>query len=580
MPSPVTARKAAVYHAVVIGLSILAMILPAAVSAQEQKPKVLAIEVEGNHSISAEEILGAVETKVGDEVSEDKIKGDLKRIYELGYFFKAPTARTVPYKDGVKLIYEVTENPKVTGIEFSGNRVISSGQLQVLMTVKPGEVLNVKKLNGDLERVLKYYYNEGYSARISDVTVSSAGVVGIQVKELTVGQIKVEGNTKTKPWVILRESSLKPGDIFNINKVRDDQRHIFNLGIFETVDAKLDLDREKDAYDVTYVVKERRTGTANLGVAWNSAQGFIGYIDVSEDNFLGKNQRVSIRWDFGAGTSSYELGFFEPWLDAHRTSFGLNLYNKKNQVERMFDPDYHDWGGSEDPPEKVKYTEQRKGGNVQFGRPLGKDTRLYLTFRLDDTSFSPITSGLTAVKGGGETRSITVTGINDTRDNFMNPTSGSRKRLSIELAGGMLGGDYTFGKYELEGSVYHMVRPNQVLALHMAAGFSSGELPSHEQYKLGGAETIRGYKYGRFYGDKMFYANGEYRFRIVDKLQGVIFVDSGTAWENSSDTMHLADLKTGVGAGVRIDTPIGLIRIDYGTSREGGQAYLSIGQMF
>ena len=558
---------------------IVALGIPCMAAGATDEPTIVAIDVEGNQNIPKEKILEVTQVKVGDKISEQKIKEDLQRINEMGCFFKPPTARTVAHRDGVKLIFEVIENPKVSGIAFTGNKVMTEEQLRSLMTVKPGEVLNVKQLNGDLERILKYYYNAGYSTRVTDVSISSSGLITIQIKELTVGDIKVDGNKKTKPKVILRESMLKPGDVLNINKVREDQRRIFNLGIFESVDVKLDLNSDKDAYTITYVVKERRTGTANLGVAWNSSQGFIGYIDVSEDNFLGNAQHINVRWDFGAGTTNYELGFYEPWLDAKRTSFGLNLYSRRNQVERKYDADYHilDPGVAE--PDKVKYTEYRKGGNVQLGRPIAKDTRLYLTLRIDDTSFSPITEGLKEVAGGGEIRSVTLSGVNDTRDNFLNPSSGSRKRVSVELAGGMLGGDYTFNKYELEGSVYHQVRKNQILALRVSSGFSSGELPTQEQYRIGGAETVRGYKYGRFYGDKMIYANGEYRFRIVDKLQGVLFVDAGNAWASDSP-ISMQDFQTGYGVGVRIDTPIGLIRIDYGTSKEGGQAYLSIGQMF
>ena len=161
----------------------------------------------------------------------------------------------------------------------------------------------------------------------------------------------------------------------------------------------------------------------------------------------------------------------------------------------------------------------------------------------------------------------------------MNPKSGSYKRVSAEMAGGILGGDYTFGKYQAEGSLYHEVLRNQVLALHLATGLSAGTLPPHEQYRIGGAESLRGYDYGEFYGDKMVLANAEYRFQIIKGLQGVVFADTGAAWLKD-DPVNLADFSTGAGVGVRIDTPIGMLRIDYGVGKKGGQAYFSFGQMF
>ncbi|HHV63265.1 MAG TPA: BamA/TamA family outer membrane protein [Firmicutes bacterium] len=547
--------------------------------AETQGSKIVAIEVQGNSNIPSETILEAVKVKVGDTLSEEKVKADMKAISDLGYFYNV-SARTVPHTGGVRLVYEVVENPKLKSITFKGNKMVSTDKLDLLMSVKINDVLNVKKLNGDLERILKYYYNQGYSARISDVSVTPEGEVTISIVEATIGAIKVEGNQKTKTKVITREISVKPGDIFDVNKIREDMRRIYNLGIFENVDVKLDLNKETDSYSVNYIVKERRTGSANLGVAWSSTEGFLGYIDVGDENFLGNHQKVNLRWEFGANKNMYEIGFYEPWLDAKRTSLGFNLYNRRTDIERSWDGEVYTYSVAGDPPEKVKYTEIRRGGDITIGRPLNLDTRLYLTLRIDDTDLRPITEGLGWVNpASGETRSVTVAAVNDTRDNIMNPSSGSRKKLSVELAGGLLGGDYTFGKYQVDGSTYFKTRPDQVLALHLAAGFSSGELPLTEQYKVGGSESIRGYKYGRFYGDKMLYANAEYRFRITKGLQGVLFVDAGNAWVND-EAMDLNSLYTGLGVGVRIDTPIGLLRIDYGTGREGGQTYFSFGQTF
>lgn len=553
---------------------------PAAIGAETQGNKIVAVEVQGNSNIPSETILDAVRVKAGDTLSEEKVKADMKAISDLGYFYNV-SAKTVPQAGGVRLVYEVVENPKLKSITFKGNKMVSTEKLDLLMSVKINDVLNVKKLNGDLERILKYYYNQGYSARISDVSVTPEGAVTVSIVEATVGAIKVEGNQKTKARVITREISVKPGDTFDVNKIREDMRRIYNLGIFENVDVKLDLNKETDSYTVNYVVKERRTGSANLGVAWSSTEGFLGYIDVGDENFLGNHQKVNLRWEFGANKNMYEIGFFEPWLDANRTSLGFNLYNRRADIERSWDSEVYTYSPDPgNPPEKVKYTEIRRGGDVTVGRPLNLDTRLYLTLRIDDTDLQPITEGLGWVNpASGETRSITVAAVNDTRDNVMNPSAGSRKKLSVELAGGLLGGDYTFGKYQVDGSTYFKTWPNQVLALHLAAGFSSGELPLTEQYKVGGSESIRGYKYGRFYGDKMVYANAEYRFRITKGLQGVLFADAGNAWAND-EAMDLNSLYTGLGAGVRIDTPIGLLRIDYGTGREGGQTYFSFGQTF
>ncbi|NLG78551.1 MAG: BamA/TamA family outer membrane protein [Firmicutes bacterium] len=568
---------------VVLGVSLVSAGAFAQVPSGE---KVVAVEIDGLKTVPKETVMEVVKVKVGDTLTEEAVRADMEAINDLGLFFNV-SARFHPHLGGIRLVYEVVENPRVKSIAFQGNEAVGTDKLELLVSIKPGEILNVKKLNGDLERILKYYYNEGYSARIKDVNISEQGDVTIVLEELRVSDIRVEGNKKTKEYVIRRQITVKPGELLNVNKLREDQRRLGNLGIFESVDIKLDLDEAKKGYIVTYVVKEAKTGSAALGAGWSSAEGFIGYIELAEDNFLGRQQRVNINWQFGGGRNSYELGFYDPWLDSRRTSFGLNLYNRTSRVERNWDEERYDWIGTGDHPEKVKYSEQRRGGSVSVGRPLNLDTRVSLSLRIDATKLTPLPeegqseAGWTWLEGNpsGETRSVTLSLVNDTRDYYMNPKSGSLKRVSAEMAGGILGGDYTFGKYQAEGSVYREVFRNQVLALHLAAGLSTGTLPPHEQYRIGGAESLRGYDYGEFYGDKMILANAEYRFQIIKGLQGVVFADTGAAWLKD-DPMSLADFSTGAGVGVRIDTPIGMLRIDYGVGKEGGQAYFSFGQMF
>jgi len=570
--------------AVVMGLGLLSACAFAQVPTGE---KVVAVEIDGLKTIPQETVMEVVKVKVGDTLTEDAVRADMQAISDLGLFFNV-SARFHPDLGGIRLVYEVVENPKVKSIAFKGNEAVSTDKLDLLMSIKPGEILNVKKLNGDLERILKYYYNEGYSARISDVNVSEQGDVTIVLEELRISDVRVEGNTKTKEYVIRRQITVKPGELLNVNKLRDDQRRLVNLGIFESVDIKLDPDEAKTGYIVTYVVKEAKTGSAAFGAGWSSAEGFIGYIEVAEDNFLGRQQRVNINWQFGGGQNSYELGFYDPWLDNQRTSLGLSLYSRTSRVDRNWDSESYQLIGESDTPDKVRYSEQRKGGSVSVGRPLNANTRASLSLRIDAAKLvplpaegeeQPVWAWAPGKDPSGETRSLTLSVVNDTRDYYMNPTSGSLKQVSVEMAGGILGGDYTFGKYQAAGSVYREVFRNQVLALHVATGLSTGTLPPQEQYRIGGAESLRGYDYGEFYGDKMVLANAEYRFQIIKGLQGVVFVDTGGTWLKG-ESMDLADLSTGAGAGVRIDTPIGMLRIDYGVGKRGGQVYFSFGQMF
>ncbi len=567
-------------------LAFAGLLAPCALAQVPTGEKVISVEVEGLQSVSEETVIEAVQVKPGDLLTEEAVRSDLEAISETGLFFDV-AARFYSQVGGIRLVYEVVENPKITSINFKGNEAVSRDKLDLLMSVRPGEILNLKKLNGDLERILKYYYNEGYSAKIKDVNITEQGDVTIELVELRVADVRIEGHKKTKDYVVRRYITVKPGELLDVNKLREDQRKLVNLGIFESIDIKLDVADDDDAYIVTYVLKEARTGSAGIGAGYSSAEKFIGYIEVTESNFLGRLQTVNVNWQFGKGRSSYTLGFYDPWIDAKQTSFGINLYNRTQTVTRKWDDEKFQWKEGT-PPTEIRYNELRRGGNISIGRPLKQDLRLSLSLRIDGTSLIPMPqegkteAGWAWIPGqnpSGDTRSLTLSLTGDTRDHYMNPTKGLYWRASAETAGGLLGGSYTFSKFQGECSGYREVRPDQVLAIRLSGGLSTGELPLHEQYRLGGAETLRGYDYGEYYGDNMLLANAEYRFRIFKGVQGVVFVDTGTTWLKEQQ-INAAGLSTGAGLGVRVETPIGMLRVDYGFGKQGGQAYLSFGQMF
>ncbi|MEN3185155.1 MAG: BamA/TamA family outer membrane protein, partial [Atribacterota bacterium] len=181
--------------------------------------------------------------------------------------------------------------------------------------------------------------------------------------------------------------------------------------------------------------------------------------------------------------------------------------------------------------------------------------------------------------GGGKSNSITPTIIYDTRDDIFNPHSGWWCSLQAEFAGRFLGGDYNYSKYVLDVRNYIDTGENATLALRFVGGIADVELPRFEQFSVGGVNTLRGYDLYEFQGEKMLVFNLEYRFDIAKNTQLVVFGDAGYAWP-LGETIRFADLKTGYGIGLRFDTPIGPIRLDYGIGEEGGQTYVSIGQTF
>ena len=178
------------------------------------------------------------------------------------------------------------------------------------------------------------------------------------------------------------------------------------------------------------------------------------------------------------------------------------------------------------------------------------------------------------------TSSITFKVDRDTSNHPFNPTGGAIDIFSFESAGGILGGDNGFQKLSADLRRYYPgFKDEHAWALRMKTGFGFGEIPLSEQYYLGGSNTLRGYE-NNISGNDMLLLNAEYRFPVVDKITGVIFVDSGNAWD-TRQKMTLEDLNSSAGLGARMNTSLGQLRLDYGWNETGdGKFHFSIGNTF
>lgn len=536
-------------------------------AAEGINPPVRKIEVLGNKMIATDQIMAVItRTKLGLPVAEEAVKNDLQAIAELGYFYDV-RANFREFQDGVKVIFEVAENPKVKEIVISGNSALPSERLRELIPVQDGEILNINVLNKGLQDMLESTFKEfGVPARISDVRIDDSGSIQIKMAETRVNQVIIEGNEKTKDYVIRRELRLKPGQALNIIELHKDLRNILNLGFFDDVSREFKETNDPDVVDLVIKVKERRTGTAGIGAGYSSKDGLLGYIEVTEDNFLGKGQRTNFKWEFGKTKNLYRVGFYEPYI-SEKTSGGFNIYNERTKE------------GSDE----SAYNKTETGIDATLGRKLGEDLRGYFKLRIYDTSLDYEDEAITDEQE--KTRSMTFSLVKDTRDFFLRPSSGSRREIAVEVAPDWLGSTAPFNRYLVDYSKYFKIGSGgQVLALHGRSGYlhstgETGNLLDSELFKVGGPDTVRGYNYSTFKGETLLVLNAEYRFRITDNLDGVLFYDLGNAWAQP-DTLKFSDMHQGYGLGVRIDTPVGVMRIDYGIGEEGGKTYFSLGQTF
>ena len=542
------------------------------------------VDVAGTVNIKPEDVLAATRLKPGDLWTPDKVRQDLRLIYEMGTFSDV-TADFTAIPEGVKVVYNVKENPLLKGIVLQGNQKVAKEKLLPLVTVKTGTVLNSKTVATNLRAIEEYYKGQGYIlAKTGDVNFSPQGILTIKINEGIVEDIIVKGNTKTKAHVVTREMRTKKGQPFNTKDARRSMQKLYNLGFFEDVNLKLVPGKQPGGTVLEISVVEQKTGTFSIGGGYSASDGLIGIINVGDKNFRGTGDAVNVQWQFGGKTSAagnYSLSYQKPWIDSKQTSLGFAVYNMVSQYT-----DYNENGDT-----KSTYNRRYRGFDVTVGRPVNDYLSHFLTFKnrwdeyvdwVGDGNYndpaSPIYDPNYIKDNFGLTRSIVLSRVFDSRDNVTNPSEGTRYSLIAELAG--LGGDFNFSKYTGEIRHYWKVGKIQVVAARSLLGYGTGHIPYMQQYTAGGIETLRGYRDDQFRGNRMFTTTLEYRFPIVKRVQAAFFVDIGDAWGDTWNAYRSMSLKAGYGFGVSVVTPFGPLRIDYAIGNQGGRTHFSFGGKF
>jgi len=553
------------------------------------------ISIEGNQEIPTEDIQKKLGSIPGLPLAEDDVTHDLQAIYNMGWFSDLyPTFEVVP--EGVQVTYHVMENPKFSHLEVAGNTKLSTEKIRNIVNLRQGQMINIREATRKLQYVEEQYKRDGYIlARITDVNVLPDGTLAVQINEGTVEDFKVKGNVKTKDKVILREIRLKKGEPFNSKLARRSIERIQNLGFFEDVNMKLNPGREPNAVEMEIDVVEQNTGTFGIGAGYSSADGFIGMITVGDKNLRGTGDSVMLRWEFGGvDNKNYELTYTKPWLDKKETSVSLSVYDLTYE--------YADYDRNGD--EIARYDKERRGQEITFGRPQGEFVKNYITLKHRDDIYKGVSEGYEnstqyyepgyVVPPGsnipldymkrreenfGTTNSISFSRVYDSRDNVFDPHAGKRNSYTFEWAG--LGGDFKYEKLSVNYRYYLAMRKNRVLAFDLAAGYAWGNMPLSQRFAVGGADTLRGYKDDQFRGNSMLRGTVEYRIPIQKKIQAVLFYDIGYAWDKRDQkAFDLGLMESGYGVGLRINSPLGPIKLDYGKGKQRSRFHFSFGGQF
>lgn len=534
--------------------------------------KVVDVSVRGTKLIKAEDVVKSSNLKPGANLDRPALEGDLQAIYATGWFYDiAPEFRRVP--EGVEVVYVVQENPIFNKLVVEGNHVYKTPDVAKMLELEKGKMINTGVLNEKLRALETKYKNDGYiMARISDIDILKDGTLHVTINEGILEGFDIQGNKKTKEFVITREMKVKVGQPFNAKLAKKSMERLYNLGFFEDINVKLNPGRTPGGIVMQIAVAERNTGQFTIGAGYSSTDGFVGMLGIGDKNFMGIGDSANITWQFGGRhKKNYNFQYVKPWIDNKETTASLSLFDMAQEYQ-----DYYDDGS-----DKARYDRRNKGWMVGLSRPVSEQWRASITLKNRRDIYEGMVAGYQPQyyeghperqkEDFGLTRSVTAAMSLDTRDNIYDPKEGRKIDFSAEFAG--FGGDFSFRKFYLGSNWYYHAKKaeNNILALRFGIGYATGTMPVSQRFALGGAENLRGYKDDYFKGYKMINATAEYRYPIVKKVQGVVFIDTGYAWDKKSDgtvpssrntSYNFGDLKWGYGVGVRIGTPLGPIRLD------------------
>lgn len=592
-----------------LSASILLAVALAAASQAQQTGTVRQIAVSGNVHVTQQAILAAIRTKVGSPLDQATLDQDKQAIEDMG-FFQAVDVRTQPAQpDGWQVLIDVKEWPEIKEIRVAGNTVVSTKAILDALTVKAGQVYNLKLVKPSTDAINSLYAKEGHFARVDEFgpLKESPNTLNIHIVELTVGEVKVVGNLRTKDKIMSRLIKTRPGDVYSSKKWEGDLRRIYSTQWFESVKSNEDERREYGKVDLTAEVKETRTGQFGVGLQVDPRSSFAGFIRLQDTNFRGTGQSVGANYlqATSGGGPSVDFDYSNPFWDTKDTTFSASIYSRL--IYRFTGTSF---GSSSTPTDDNRYTERRTGGTFGFSRPVHENTYQSISARFEGIKTGSLntTSQTGFIKQDGTIGSVTFGLTQNNRDVDVDPARGDWWKVTVEpgvaritdIAGDQadqaLLGSNTFVKTNLEYRAYaspgqkprgrDLDASRRVIAFRARYGIISGKVPFFEQYFAGGSDSIRGYPEDRFWGKQQFLTTLEYRHPLQKSFNLIGFVDYGAAWGgygtvNNYTQSNKPDFKLGYGAGISLRTPLGPIRLDVGFDENGkSRTHFLIGTSF
>ena len=566
------------------------------------------IVIRGNKGLKDKQIKDAMATRerqyfiLRGTVQRQKLEEDMERILGLyqdhGFVQMRVEKHDVSVdreKARVTITIDVVEGTqyRIGAINVAGVTLLPEEEVRRQLGLKSGEVFSRTALRDGVRNITDLYSTIGRASADVIPRTDQQGIgtidVGVDITEgpeVYVERINITGNTRSEDRILRREIPFVEGDLFTLQKLQRARQRLVNLGYFETVNVTTQPGTDKTRIIVNVEVTERPTGIFSIGGGFSSVDSFVGTLDISQNNFLGRGWQLSLRLRLGVNSQQGVISFTEPWLFDRPLSAGFDLFNVRR--------DY------------TEYDYDSLGGTLRFSHPFAEYWRWQTSYRLTSDDISDVQGDdplLQEEEGTRLTSAITLGLTRDSRDVVAAPTKGGFTVITVDFAG--LGGDSRFVKTVASTAYFKPIWLGHILSGRVEAGYGFGwdedgltgrkELPIFERFYLGGPNSIRSFKARRISpvddegvrigGTSEVLGNVEYIVPLPFNFRAAAFFDIGNVY-GFSTKFDLTDTREAAGAGLRWQSPFGPIRVDYGINldrRKGedfGAIQFSVGSPF
>ncbi len=555
------------------------------------------VDFVGNKAFSDDQLRNVVRTKKkgflafltsSGKYKEEQLRQDtmLLTFHYLNHGYlrvKVQPPRVTISKDKryIFVTFQVAEGKqyKIGKITMSGEILTTPQELISLLKTKPGEIYNQRKLEEDVMMLTERYGDQGYAyANILPDTIPDDDNLTADIDfkvtkgpSITVERININGNVTTRDKVIRRELKIKENDRYSERYLRESRERLMALGYFEEVNFATPRGSRDDTVDLNITVKERSTGSFNIGVGFSSAEKFILNASIQKENAFGYGISAQISAEFSKIRQMFMLSLRDPYFLDTNWMLGGSVYRSMYRY--------------------IDFRRKALGGNIDLGRRFLDHWSVTLGYKIEDVEvddFSFAVPQLFRDNASGLTSGLTLSVAHDTRNNRIMPTKGTYNILTTELSGAYLGGDNDFFRVNYRSMFYYPIWKSVVFKIFGRIGYvrslNDNPVPLYERFFTGGVFSLRGYSpnsvgpmlripsgpggpvtdfvYG---GDKLLLFVTELEFPIYDPagLRWVLFFDAGNAFAES-ENYSLTNLRLDAGFGLRWNSPMGPLRFEWG----------------